>query len=93
MFIKLQETGKEIDNFNNHLFEADHIHYRWQEEKECPPATCFVPFERSADEPRDEPLMVISLYDRGNLTEKIVAFNCAVYVMNEQGKTVDRFAV
>ncbi len=92
MFIKLLETGKEVDNFNNHLFEADHIHYRWQEEEERPPALYFVPFERGADE-HGEPLMVISLYDRGSLTEKIVAFNCAVYVMNEQGKTVDKFAV
>lgn len=92
MFIKLQEVGKEgIDVFDNHLFEADHIHYRWQEE--YPDAIYFVPFGRRDDVPEDGSLMVISLYDRGSLTEEIVTFNCAVYIMNEKGKTVDKFAV
>jgi len=92
MFIKLTEAGNEegIDIWNNHLFEADYVHYRWA--AEYPDGLYLVPFERG-EGPSNGRFLVISLFDGGNLIQEIVAFRCAIYIMNSQGRTVDKFAV
>ncbi len=60
MFVKLTEAGNEDDKdpWNNHLFEADYVHYRW--EAEYPSGVYFVPFGRE-EGANTAPLLVISL--------------------------------
>ena len=97
MFLKLV-SKKASGEFDNHLVEADHFGWGWCKEW---PKEYYLPFPISENtfevaSDQSSQVMVVEVFKVNKMKQvelqlSIVVFEATGYLLNEEGKTIDKF--